>query len=86
MSDTHKTFKTTPYLTKFEFARVLSLRVLQLSADVSTSENAYHTAKREILEGSNPAYIRRRLPDGTHEDRRVATLRLPADVRRMCLT
>ena len=77
-------FKTSDYLTKFEFTRVLGLRILQLTERRGLTEDPQKLARREILEGLNEAVVRRRLPDGSHEDRQVKLLRLPTDVRRMC--
>ena len=76
-------YQTTDYLTKFEFARVLGMRVLQLNQSNATREDPYAIAKREIQEGSNPAVIRRRLPNNTFEDRAVKDLKLSADVQKM---
>ena len=76
--------KTTDYLTKFEFTRVLGLRILQLNKHGVTAEDPHAIALREIRDGTNPAVVRRRLPDGTYEDRAVRELRLDTELRRAC--
>ena len=78
-------WKTTDYLTKFEFTRVVGLRILQLQSHGTCSEEPRVVALQELLDGSNAAVVRRRLPDGTTEDRPVASLRLSAVLRRMCI-
>jgi DNA-directed RNA polymerase subunit K/omega len=76
--------RTTNYLTKFEFTRLVGLRVLQLSSQGTSTEDPQTVALREILRGENPSVVRRKLPDGRWEDRAVAALRLPESLRRMC--
>ena len=78
--------KTTDYLTKFEFTRIVGLRILQLNAKGTCTENPEHVALRELLQGTNPAIIRRKLPDGSHEDRPVRSLKLSDALRRVCTT
>mgnify|MGYP002048426260 FL=1 len=70
--------KTTPFLTRFECARLLGMRVLQLSEQraYESKDSLEQIATQEILDGENPATIRRYLPDGTHEDRLVRDLRI----------
>lgn len=75
---------TTDYLTKFEFTRVLGMRILQLKSQDLSADDPRVVALRELLGGTNPAVIRRQLPDGTHEDRPVCELKLGAHVRRLC--
>ena len=76
--------RTTDYLTKFEFTRLVGLRVLQLSSQGTSTEDPQTVALREILRGENPSVVRRKLPDGRWEDRAVTALRLPESLRRMC--
>ena len=76
---------TTDYLTKFEFTRVLGLRILQLNTQGMCREDPRDIALRELLNGSNPATIRRTLPDGTYEDRAVRDLKLGTLLRRICI-
>ena len=79
--------RTYDFVTKYELAKVYGLRVLQIT---ETGTHAHSDPKsfvlREILDGKNPCIVRRRLPDGTHEDRPFAQLRLPRDLRRLCET
>lgn len=76
---------TTDYLTKFEFARVLSLRILQLEETIQENEDPQRKATREILEGKNEFVLRRFISDGTYEDRKVKDLKIGIDIKRMCL-
>ena len=76
---------TTPFLTRFECARVLGLRELQLT-ETEGVEDRRATAIREVLEGKNPAVLRRYLPDGSHEDVAVAKLRLSRELLRFQLS
>lgn len=76
--------QTTDYLTKFEFARVLGLRVLQLSESGTSRERPMDVAMTEIVEGRNEMVVRRRLPDGSHEDRAVRDLLLSTHLKRVC--
>ena len=77
-------WRTTDYLTKFEFTRLVGLRVLQLSSQGTSTEDPQTVALREILRKENPSVVRRKLPDGRVEDRDVAGLRLPQSIQRMC--
>ena len=72
---------TTPYLTRFERARVLGVRALQLSmnapvnVDLSPSDtDALAIAEKELRCGKLPLVVRRYLPDGCFEDWNVAEL------------
>ena len=76
--------KTSEYLTKFEFARVLGLRVFQIIDGNMTREAPFDIAISEILEGRNEMVVRRRMSDGTYEDRRVSELKLPTHIKRLC--
>ena len=72
--------KTTPYLTKYERARVLGTRSMQLSIGaVPTVETNGETdplkiAEKELLEGRMPIKIRRPLPSGQFEEWSVSEL------------
>ena len=70
--------KTARFRTRFECARLLGMRVLQLSEQrvYESKDSLEQIATQEILDGENPATIRRYLPDGTHEDRLVRDLRI----------
>jgi DNA-directed RNA polymerase I, II, and III subunit RPABC2 len=67
----------TEFLTKYERARVLGTRALQLSMNaISTVDTTNMTdplliAEKELLEGKIPIIIRRRLPDGNYVDLRM---------------
>ncbi|EKX45103.1 hypothetical protein GUITHDRAFT_71663 [Guillardia theta CCMP2712] len=72
---------TTPYMTKYERARVLGTRALQISmnAPVLTSvpgseSDPLRIAMKELKDGKIPFVIRRYLPDGSFEDWPIADL------------
>jgi len=71
---------TTPYLTKYERARVLGARALQISMnapvmiDIGSMTDPYQIAVEELNQGKIPLIIRRRLPDGSYEDWNVDEL------------
>mmetsp|Transcript_10834 Transcript_10834/g.24545 ORF Transcript_10834/g.24545 Transcript_10834/m.24545 type:complete len:120 (-) Transcript_10834:115-474(-) len=72
--------KTTPYMTKFEKARVLGARALQISmnapvmVELDGETDPLLIAEKELLEKQIPFVIRRYLPDGTYEDWKVSEL------------
>ena len=65
---------TTRYLTKYERARVLGTRALQISmnapvmVDLDGETDPLKIAMKELRERKIPIIIRRYLPDGSHED------------------
>jgi DNA-directed RNA polymerase I, II, and III subunit RPABC2 len=65
---------TTKYLTKYERARVLGTRALQISmnapvmVDLDGETDPLKIAEKELRERKIPIIIRRYLPDGSHED------------------
>lgn len=65
---------TTRYLTKYERARVLGTRSLQISmnapvmVDLDGETDPLKIAMKELRERKIPIIIRRFLPDGSHED------------------
>lgn len=65
---------TTKYLTKYERARVLGTRALQISmnapvmVDLNGETDPLKIAMKELRERKIPIIIRRYLPDGSHED------------------
>ncbi|KAJ1649538.1 subunit common to RNA polymerases I, II, and III [Dispira simplex] len=64
---------TTPYLTKYERAKVLGTRALQLSmnappmVDIEGETDAFQIALKELRMRKIPFSIRRNLPDGAYE-------------------
>lgn len=74
---------STPYMTKYEKARVLGTRALQLSmnaptlADVGAETDPLQIALAELREGKVPLMVRRFMPDGSWEDWSVEELALP---------
>jgi len=65
---------TTRYMTKYEKARVLGTRALQISmnapvmVDTGTETDPLRIAAKELRERKIPLIIRRYLPDGSYED------------------
>ena len=74
---------TTPFLTKYEKARVIGARALQISknAPILVNVNPGESdpiliAEKELRESKIPFIIRRFLPDGSYEDWSVSELKL----------
>ncbi|KAK0524973.1 subunit common to RNA polymerases I, II, and III [Tilletia horrida] len=71
---------TTPYLTKYERARILGTRALQISMNapvlvaVEGETDPLAIAQKELAEKRIPLVIRRYLPDGSYEDWQVSEL------------
>eukprot|EP01028_Stygiella_incarcerata_P011721 TRINITY_DN678_c2_g1_i1.p1 TRINITY_DN678_c2_g1~~TRINITY_DN678_c2_g1_i1.p1 ORF type:complete len:142 (-),score=52.70 TRINITY_DN678_c2_g1_i1:112-537(-) len=71
---------TTPFLTKYERARVLGTRALQLSmnaparVDTGSLTDPLEIARKELREGRIPFIVRRYLPDGRYEDWKLKEL------------
>ncbi len=80
IDDTKRT--TTPYLTKYEKARIIGARALQISKNAPIFVNAENEtdpiliAEKELREHKIPFIIRRFLPDGSYEDWAVKDLKL----------
>ena len=78
--DQNKT--TTPFLTKYEKARVIGARALQISKNAPILVNTENEtdpiliAEKELREHKIPFIIRRFLPDGSYEDWAVKDLKL----------
>ena len=66
--------RTTRYLTKYERARLLGTRALQISqnapimVDLDGETDPLEIAMKELREKKIPMIIRRYLPDGSFED------------------
>ncbi|ORY07228.1 RNA polymerase Rpb6 [Basidiobolus meristosporus CBS 931.73] len=71
---------TTPYMTKYERARILGTRALQISmnapimVELDGESDAYSIALKELREKKIPFVVRRFLPDGSYEDWSVKDL------------
>ena len=72
---------TTRYLTKYEKARIIGSRALQISknapifVEIEPGEwDPIKIAEKELIERKIPFIIRRYLPDGNYEDWRVEDL------------
>ena len=69
-----KVKKTSNFMTKYEYAKVLSARIVELNNGrpprvyTEGMYDNYEIAKKELFEGVIPWGIRRVLHDGTYED------------------
>ncbi|GKV05005.1 hypothetical protein SLEP1_g17069 [Rubroshorea leprosula] len=69
-----KTRKTSKYMTKYERARILGTRALQISmnapvmVELEGETDPLEIAMKELRERKIPFTIRRYLPDGSYED------------------
>ncbi|GBB90295.1 hypothetical protein RclHR1_01720016 [Rhizophagus clarus] len=76
---------TTPYMTKYEKARILGTRALQISMNApilvprENETDPLEIAKKELRFKKIPLMIRRYLPDGSYEDWNVRDLIIPED-------
>ncbi|KAL5267148.1 hypothetical protein ACHWQZ_G004250 [Mnemiopsis leidyi] len=65
---------TTPYMTKYERARILGTRALQISmnapimVELKGQTDPLEIAKQELKERKIPLIVRRYLPDNSYED------------------
>ncbi|GMM52458.1 DNA-directed RNA polymerase core subunit [Starmerella bacillaris] len=65
---------TTPYMTKYERARILGTRALQISmnapvlVDLEGETDPLQIAMKELSQKKVPLVVRRYLPDGSFED------------------
>lgn len=74
---------TTPFLTKYEKARVIGVRAVQISKNAPIYYNLgdnlnmdpISIAEKELKEGKIPFIIRRYLPDGSYEHWKLAELK-----------
>lgn len=70
----YKPINTTEYLTKYEKARVLGIRAMQIAngapvqIDIGSEVDPLNIAEEELKQKKTPLIIRRILPDGTYED------------------
>jgi len=77
------THATTPYMTHYEYARVLGVRALQLFAnhlpqvDIEGCYEPIKIAMKELKAGKVKLVIRRTLPDGTIDDWNVRDMVIP---------
>ena len=69
--------RTKPYMTKYEKARILGTRALQISknspvmVDVNGETDSLKIAQMELRERKIPIIVRRYLPDDTYEDWKI---------------
>jgi DNA-directed RNA polymerase I, II, and III subunit RPABC2 len=82
MIDKNTQRMTIPFLTKYEKARIIGKRAMQISkgspplVEIGDLESPIDIAKKELMERKIPFIIRRPLPDGSYEDWRVDELRI----------
>merc|ERR1719152_899282 len=69
--------KTGPYMTKYERARIIGTRALQISMnapimiELAGETDPMEIAERELEAKAIPFIVRRHLPDGSYEDWKV---------------
>ena len=74
---------TTPYMTKYERARILGTRALQISmnapvmVELEGETDPLQIALKELRHRKIPITVRRFLPDGSYEDWNVDELIIP---------
>ena len=74
--------KTVPFLNKFEKARLLGLRIQQLSAGAQTKINTsgltsiYEIVEEELIQRKIPLMIKRNLPNGESEEWKLEELKI----------
>lgn len=74
---------TPPFITRFEVARLIGIRVLQINdqnIQLNEGETPTQRAIREIREGTSSAVLRRHLPDNTFEDVAVRSLSIDSQM------
>ena len=82
MMDKNTQRRKIPFLTKYEKARIIGKRAMQISkgspplVEIGDLESPIDIAKKELMERKIPFIIRRPLPDGSYEDWRVDELRI----------
>ncbi len=71
---------TTPYMTKYEKARILGTRALQIAmnapvlVDIEGETDPLQLARKELAQKKIPLIVRRYLPDNSYEDWSVEEL------------
>ncbi|PLW38162.1 hypothetical protein PCANC_11694 [Puccinia coronata f. sp. avenae] len=76
----NKVRTTTPYMTKYERARILGTRALQISMNAPVlvpldgESDPLEIAMKELSQRKIPLIVRRYLPDGSYEDWSVSEL------------
>ncbi|GAA5988789.1 hypothetical protein JCM11641_004852 [Rhodosporidiobolus odoratus] len=79
-AEANKERVTTPYMTKYERARILGTRALQISMNapvlvqLSGESDPLVIAQMELAQKKVPLVVRRFLPDGSYEDWLVSEL------------
>ncbi len=79
-SDPNQPKRTSPFMTKYERARIIGSRALQISlnapvmVDTEGDTDPMSIAERELNAKLVPFIVRRFLPDGTYEDWKVKDL------------
>ena len=72
----------TDVLSKYECARVLGLRYLELQQSAACNHQKLRAhVVHEMLRGDNPLSVRRVMPDGQYEDWKVSDLQISDDLR-----
>ena len=74
--------QTGPYLTKFEYAKIIGLRKMQLSQEVHQEKDIEESAHNDIENKKLNWVIRRYLPEKRYEDVKLIDLKIPSSLMR----
>lgn len=72
--------KTSEYMSRFEFTKLVGFRMMQLAKDIHQESNPLQRAEEDVAGGKLKWFIRRRLPRGAFEDCDIRHLKLPYEV------
>ena len=72
--------KTSVYMSKYEFTKLVGFRAMQLANDIHQESSPHRQAEDDIIDGKLSWIIRRHLPSGNHEDCDVRALKIPTDI------
>ena len=71
---------TSEYMSRFEFAKLVGFRMMQLAKDIHQESNPMQRAEEDVVQGKLKWFIRRHLPQGAFEDCDIRHLKMPHEV------
>jgi hypothetical protein len=74
--------RTSPYLSKFEYAKLIGLRKMQLSQEVHQEKDIEESAHNDIEHKKLDWIVRRYLPEKLYEDVKLTDLIIPSSLLR----
>ena len=77
---TMRPVRTSEYMSRFEFAKLVGFRMMQLAKDIHQESNPLERAEEDVVYGRLKWFIRRRLPGGNFEDCDIRLLKMPHEV------